>query len=26
VERVAQKTFRPHRRNVVTLIPGEQPE
>jgi predicted Zn-dependent peptidase len=26
VQRVAQKTFRPHRRNVVTLIPGEQPE
>ena len=26
LQRVAQKTFRPHRRNVVTLIPGEQPE
>jgi len=23
VQRVAQKTFAPHRRNVVTLIPGE---
>src|SRR5712692_9474524 len=26
IQTVAQKTFRPHRRNVVTLIPGEQPE
>jgi predicted Zn-dependent peptidase len=26
VQRVAQKTFAAHRRNVVTLLPGEQPE
>jgi predicted Zn-dependent peptidase len=23
IQTVAQKTFAPHRRNVVTLIPGE---
>ena len=26
IQRVARKTFAPHRRNVVTLVPGEQPE
>jgi len=26
VQRVAAATFAPHRRNVVTLVPGEQPE
>ena len=26
LQRVAQKTFAAHKRNVVTLIPGEQPE
>ncbi|HWE25625.1 MAG TPA: pitrilysin family protein [Myxococcales bacterium] len=26
VQRVARKTFAPHRRNLVTLVPGELPE
>jgi predicted Zn-dependent peptidase len=26
VQRVARKTFAPHRRNLVTLMPGELPE
>jgi zinc protease len=26
VQRVAAATFAPHRRNIVTLVPGEQPE
>jgi predicted Zn-dependent peptidase len=26
VQRVAAATFAPHRRNVVTLVPGDQPE
>ena len=26
IQRVARKTFSPHRRNVVTLIPGEVEE
>ena len=26
VQRVAQKIFAPHRRNVVTLLPGEGEE
>jgi predicted Zn-dependent peptidase len=25
IRRVAEKTFPPHRRNVVTLVPGEVP-
>jgi len=26
VQRVARTTFAPHRRNLITLIPGELPE
>ena len=26
IQRVARKTFAPHRRNLVTLVPGDLPE
>jgi len=26
VQRAAQRTFAPHRRNLITLLPGELPE